>query len=152
MLDELRSRRRKFSSQTGLTGLPSRGTMESRDEDQKKSLRDFIRSSREYVSGGWNRVKSTVGAPVERAEEFWNTGSAHLDAEITRLVKLRHQSNPLLSMSIVALLVGLPSIKLAGPGPASRYALITFAATGLLFYPDYVTQHVLEYSSESKRE
>mmetsp|Transcript_9377 Transcript_9377/g.40713 ORF Transcript_9377/g.40713 Transcript_9377/m.40713 type:complete len:91 (-) Transcript_9377:739-1011(-) len=85
--------------------------MESSAGDQNKSLRDFIRASREYVSGGWNRVRSTVEAPIERVSEFWNTGSAHLDAEITRLVKLRHQSNPLLSMSIVALLVGLPSIK-----------------------------------------
>uniref|UniRef100_A0A7S0BU84 Uncharacterized protein n=1 Tax=Rhodosorus marinus TaxID=101924 RepID=A0A7S0BU84_9RHOD len=126
--------------------------MESSDDDQKKSLRNLIRSSREYVSGGWNRLKSTVEAPIERTREFWNTGSLYLDAEITRLVKVRHQSNPLLSMSIVALLVGLPSIKLAGPGPASRYALISFAATGLLFYPDYVTQQVLELSSESKKE
>mmetsp|Transcript_10324 Transcript_10324/g.31579 ORF Transcript_10324/g.31579 Transcript_10324/m.31579 type:complete len:119 (+) Transcript_10324:71-427(+) len=107
-----------------------------------KDLKAYVRGARQRLSSAKESVKHSLEKPVDRVERFVSTADAHFGDGIKRLVSMRHKVDPIFVMMGSAMLVALPLVKLSGPGTALRLGTMTLALTGVIGYPDYVTQKV----------
>eukprot|EP00735_Rhodelphis_limneticus_P006248 TRINITY_DN18628_c0_g1::TRINITY_DN18628_c0_g1_i1::g.1126::m.1126 TRINITY_DN18628_c0_g1::TRINITY_DN18628_c0_g1_i1::g.1126 ORF type:complete len:162 (+),score=21.11 TRINITY_DN18628_c0_g1_i1:46-486(+) len=109
-------------------------------------LTGVVRNARSLVVGSYHTTHTVVDEAVERAHDISRTAEAHFDHAFHAAASVRQViPGPGLSMATAGFIVGLPSLRFGGGFAAARNGILAACAAGLLLYPDYVAQHIIEW-------